>query len=158
MELEAEEIAKHLEVLRELDMECRFALPVDYYSTIARHWFDNIGPAKTEEYGVMAWKRLGYRGIAGQLSGCFYRWTRMVSKGMTMADHSMLNAVVDAFGYAMLLHCALDIVEVRLDDTTTLPRLDHETLLTNLWYGDSPDNSEIIALRMAWMMYNGAIE
>src|SRR4051794_33613955 len=93
-------IKEHLKNLESLDMQCQNQLPAKYFREIANHWFESVGPDKTEEYGVTAWQRLGTRGIAGQLSGCFYRWTRMTERGLTISHPPMFNAVLDTFGYS----------------------------------------------------------
>lgn len=160
MKLEAQLIQEHLKNLELLDKECREELPEAYYDQIAHHWFKNIGPDKTMEYGVTAWQRLGAKGVAGQLSGCFYRWTRMIYRGLTISDPPMFNAVVDAFGYSMLLHCTIPTTLIRYQSQPVLPRIDHEIMLDRLWYGepelDGIGNMGVITLRMAFRMWLGA--
>lgn len=158
MKLEEELIAKHIKHLEALDLQCKEILPEAFYDVIAYHWFENIGKAKTEEYGVTAWQRLGARGIAGQLSGCFYRWTRMIYNGLTVANPPMFNAVVDTFGYSMLLHCVAKAHPIYLGESV-LPRVDHETLLDHLWWPMTPKyeaKMAAISLRMAYQMSVGA--
>lgn len=159
MKLEEELINQHLQHLVKLDRNAIEVLPESYYDNIAHHWFTNIGPAKTEEYGVTAWQRLGARGIAGQLSGCYYRWARMIYRGMDASDPRMFNAVVDAFGYSMLLHCQLHI-HIRYSSDPVTPRVDHETILARLWWDDDPStptaNMGLVSLRMAYRMWRGA--
>lgn len=149
-------IDAHLARLKKLNHSCFKELPRPYYDTVCLHWFQVIGPDKTEEYGVTAWRRLGARGIAGQLSGMFYRWSRMISKGRYLDHPPMYNAVVDIFGYAMLLHCVLDLDEVSWDNSLIVPRIDHEEILNRLWFGNDPLGAEVVALRMAYNVYRAA--
>lgn len=162
MDMKAEEqlIKEHLEYLEKLRQGCYIVLPDAYNDTIAAHWFENIGPAKTEEYGVTAWQRLGARGITAQLSGCYYRWVRLVSKGYWLDQPPMFNAVVDAFGYSMLLHACLGVHPIYNSDKV-LPRVDHELILDRLWW--PPNDSQLatgamgtVSLRMAYQMWKGA--
>jgi hypothetical protein len=153
-----EDIQAHLKRLENLHGSCLEQLPESYYETIAKHWFTNIGPAKTEEYGVTAWRHLGARGIAGEMSACYYRWVRLISKKRWLSDPSMFNAVVDTFGYAILMHCCFNLDEIHWDGTIVIPRLDQKNLLERLWYGRRPLGTEVIALRMAHNCYRGTVE
>lgn len=155
---EQEKINDHLARLRVLDGECLLLLPEAFYDAVADHWFHVVAPDKTEEYGVTAWQRLGARGIAAQLSGCYYRWERMFIRGLTISNPPMYNAVLDAFGYAILLHCVFDMNNVALDLSPVLPRVDHELLLDQLWWANHHKHRgmPMVALRMAHNMW-GAI-
>lgn len=134
--------ANRLHFEREL-LETRLAAS-DFWSQVAMPWFVEIAPVKAPEYGVDCIERMGPLGVMAEVSGCFYRFKRQTELGRSFyRDPMMRNAIIDAFGYAVILRIVVDgggedwdrhwhIVTTHKD-----PEWFNEEMLTRYWDGNA---------------------
>jgi len=70
-----------------------------FVTVIARHWLQDVAPARARDYGMEFWQRFGAVGVFYQLLNCWYRWRHTMTKRDT---------IVDTFGYAVLFALSLE--------------------------------------------------
>lgn len=124
---------------------------------VVDHWFKNIAPVKAMEYGIECWERLGPKGLVADISACYYRW-----KNNPTPD-ALDNALVDGFGYAVILWICVEQsarreITPRLlppDPSVSPPGL-NEYIIKEAWEKKSPDSWPTVitaALTMSYLMY-----
>lgn len=122
------------ESVGELQGEYREHLPQSFYDDIAIPWFESIFPIKSEMYGVEGLQRLGPMHAVAEFAGCYYRWRRMVKLEYTMSFDGMMNAIHDAFGYAVIMRVMADCgTQWDTIDKTKSPNKDIGLLLDLYW-------------------------
>lgn len=78
-------------------------IPDAYWTGVVEYWLDEVAFVKNEEYGTECWERLGPKALVVDISACYYRWENLKKiDNNTFERQAMKNAIVDAFGYAML--------------------------------------------------------
>src|SRR5688572_3208994 len=98
------ELVEFIEAREDLcDRWGEFLGDTELWSDLAVEWFSSVAPAKTEEYGVEGLLRLGPMHCVSDFTGCYYRWKQMQAKGLPLTYGPMRNAIIDAFGYTVLM-------------------------------------------------------
>jgi hypothetical protein len=134
----------------------------DMYEEVAEPWFHNIFPVKSELYGVEGLFALGSLDSIGQIVGCYFRWERLTNSALSITSDSVQNALLDAFGYSVIMRVMSELEKGELNlitwgqhDKTKAPRKDIEKLISLYWQmahaADQAANT--IALRAAINMY-----
>lgn len=128
--------------------EYQIYLPVTFFEDVAMPWFDQIFPIKSETYGVEGLQRLGPMHAVAEFAGCYYRWRRMVKMEYSMTFDGMMNAIHDAFGYAVIMRVMAG-VDMQWDtlDKVKSPNKDMGLLLDLYWEDQVP--VDVAAVTMA---------
>jgi hypothetical protein len=136
------------ESVEALEDEYKIYLPLSFFEEIASPWFNGIFPVKSEMYGVEGLQRLGPMHAVAEFAGCYYRWRRMVKLEYTMSFDGMMNAIHDAFGYAVIMRVMAGCeMQWETIDKTKSPNKDLGLLLDLYWEDQVP--VDVAAVTMA---------
>lgn len=142
-------------------------IPQDYLDEVAATWLYDIAPVKAEEYGIHAWLLLGARGLFAEINGCYWRWRRLTDLGETYDfSPAMQNAIVDFFGYAVMMNVFVELVrrprdlhtawQSLLSDDATI-RVDMNAMFEGVWETGYIEGDEgIRAMRAAYFAWRGS--
>ncbi len=136
------------------EQQCRTLLPADYWSLIARPWFEDIAYKKALEYGVECFQRLGPKAFVVNTSAVYYRWKQLTQvRHHGLSNPLVLNALQDSFGFSIIFHIILG-TNIIFNETVTDPFQDDEFLIGEIWEGNNyPDWVASVALRQSYSMY-----
>lgn len=143
-----------------LKSDYKMHLPVRFWEDIASYWFSVVFPKKNENYGVEGLQRLGAIHTVAEFVGCHYRWRRMDEQGHSFTYNPMMNAILDAFGYSILMRVLAQAgVSWEQAGLKKKPHKDVDTLLEMYWDNFIPPNvgAVTIATRCTLNMWKGTI-
>lgn len=106
-----------------------------FWKDIGIPWFAFVFPEKHKLYGSEGLQLLGPLHCISDFIGCFSRWKRMKEQGIMLDHPSLLDAVSDAFGYAVLMSTTSKIMPLweRVNVSDGTPQSDADMLLGLYW-------------------------
>ena len=134
-----------------------------FHRQVVDHWRHAVAPEKHADYGIECWERLGAKALVADVSAVFYRYKQLY--GRYIHDPALSNAIVDAFGYAVIFTVIVmdqsQLTQVDLEDIYGEELYAEEILLTNeLIIRQSWDNDRYVqsvgpVMRQARNMFKG---
>lgn len=156
--MEEEEYWRRVDIVTGAVSEATIEFP-EFQNQVIRHWRYDIAPIKHRDYGIECWERLGPKALVADLSALYYRYKQLF--GRHIGDPSLANAIVDAFGYAVIYNVCLGVDNIqksilRMNMLVKEPvGYTNEIIIKHAW--DRRDFTQIRyhTLRQSFNMYRG---